>query len=130
MTDFDPREFYRRYIEALNAHEFDRMDEFVHDEIVMHSQPSSRAELVGQLNSISGPVPDMHWEIDEILTSGDWIGARLVNTGTPVEEWLGVAPSGKKFEIVEHGIYTVRDGRFAAMSALHDEEALRKQLAG
>ncbi|MBA8807205.1 ester cyclase [Promicromonospora sukumoe] len=130
MPDFDPREFYHRYIEALNAHDFDRMDEFVHDEIVMHSRPSSRAELVEQLHSISGPVPDMHWEIDEILVSGDWIGARVINTGTPVQEWLGVAPTGKGFEIAEYGIYTVRDGRFSTMSALHDEETLRKQLVG
>jgi predicted ester cyclase len=130
MSDSNLRDFYNRYIEALNAHEFDRMDEFVHDEIVMHSQPSTRAELVAQLHTISGPVPDIHWEIDEIVTSGEWIGARLFNTGTPVEEWLGAAPTGKKFEIVEYGIYTVRDGKFWSMSALHDEDTLRKQLAG
>lgn len=130
MPDINLREFYQRYIEALNAHEFDRMNDFVHDEIVMHSQPSSRDELVAQLHSISGPVPDMHWVIDEIVTSGEWIGARLTNTGTPVQEWLGVAPTGKAFSITEYGIYTVRDGKFVAMSALHDEETLRKQLEG
>jgi hypothetical protein len=58
----DLRDFYELYIEALNAHEFDGMDEFVHESIVMHSEPSSRAALVAQLNSITDAVPDFHWE--------------------------------------------------------------------
>jgi predicted ester cyclase len=130
MSEADLRNFYGRYIEALNAHQFDRMDEFVHDSIVMHSEPSSRAALVAQLNSIVDAVPDFHWETQELALNGDSLAARLVNTGTPAKEWLGAAPTGKSIEIVEYAIYKVRDGRFLHMSAIHDAEALRKQLAG
>ncbi|WP_229372918.1 ester cyclase [Umezawaea beigongshangensis] len=52
----------------------------------------------------------------------------LTNTGTPAEEWLGVAPTGASFEIVEYAIYQVRDGRFVHMTALHDAETLKRQL--
>jgi predicted ester cyclase len=52
---------------------------------------------------------------------------RVINTGTPVKEWLGVPPSGA-FEIVEYAIYQVRDGRFVQMTALHDSAELRRQL--
>ncbi len=31
MTDVDLRNFYRHCIEALNAHQFYRMDEFIND---------------------------------------------------------------------------------------------------
>jgi predicted ester cyclase len=130
MSEADLRNFYERYIEALNARQFDRMDEFVHDSIVMHSEPSSRAALVAQLNSIVDAVPDFHWETQELALNGDSLAARLVNTGTPAKEWLGAAPTGKSIEIVEYAIYKVRDGRFLHMSAIHDAEALRKQLAG
>jgi predicted ester cyclase len=130
MPEADLRNFYERYIEALNARQFDRMDEFVHDAIVMHSEPSSRAALVAQLNSIVDAVPDFHWETQELALNGDSLAARLVNTGTPAKEWLGAAPTGKSIEIVEYAIYKVRDGRFLHMSAIHDAEALRKQLAG
>ncbi|MBJ2122657.1 ester cyclase [Arthrobacter sp. MSA 4-2] len=129
MSEFNLRDFYERYIEALNAHEFDRMDEFVHDSIVMHSEPSSRDALVAQLHSIIDPVPDFHWETQELAIHGDSLAVRLINTGTPTKEWLGAAPTGRKFEIVEYAIYTVRDGKFVHMSALHDAEALQKQLA-
>ena len=50
----------------------------------------------------------------------DRIAARVVNTGTPVKEWLGVAPTGKSNEVMEYAIYKVRDGRFVQMTNLHD----------
>lgn len=129
MSDTSLRDFYERYIEALNAHEFDRMDEFVHDSIVLHSEPSSRAAVVAQLHSITDAVPDFHWETQEIAINGDSLAVRLLNTGTPTKEWLGAAPTGRPIEIVEYAIYRVRDGKFLHMSAIHDAEALRKQLA-
>lgn len=128
MSDTNVREFYGRYIEALNAHEFDRMDEFVHDSIVMHSEPSSRAALVAQLHSITDSVPDFHWETQELAVNGDSLAARLINTGTPTKEWLGATPTGKRIEIVEYAIYRIRDGKFLHMSAIHDAEALQNQL--
>ena len=114
MSGTDLREFYLRYIGALNAHEIYRMDEFINDETT--------------LNGDIDAVPDFHWEPREIAVDGDRLAARLTNTGTPAKEWLGVAPTGASFEIVEYAIYQVRDGRFVHMTALHDAETLRRQL--
>ncbi|GAA1185562.1 ester cyclase [Pseudonocardia alaniniphila] len=130
MSGTDLRNFYERYIEALNAHEFDRMDEFVHDTITLQSEPGTRDDLVAQLRGITDAVPDFHWETQELAIDGDRLAARLINTGTPVKEWLGAAPSGASIKIVEFAIYTVRDGRFRHMSAMHDAEALQRQLTG
>jgi predicted ester cyclase len=129
MSEFNVKDFYNRYIDALNAYEFDRMDEFVHDEIVMHSEPTTRAALVAQLNSIIEAIPDFHWVTTDIAINGDSLAVRLLNTGTPITEWYGVAPTGKKIEIEEYAIYKVRDGKFLHMSAVHDAEAMKKQLA-
>lgn len=74
-------------------------------------------------------VPDLHWELKELLFDGDRLAARLVNTGTPVKEWLGVEPTGVQFEIDEYAIYQVRDGRFVHMTALHDAGELLRQLS-
>ncbi|PUB23464.1 putative ester cyclase [Promicromonospora sp. AC04] len=130
MSDIDLREFYERYIEALNAHQFDRMDEFINDKVTLNSEPGARDDVVAVLTADAEAVPDFHWDLQELAFDGDRIGARLINTGTPVKEWLGVAPTGASFEIVEYAIYQVRDGRFIHMSALHDAEVLRRQLAG
>ena len=128
MSDIDLRDFYRLYIEMLNAHEFDRMDEFISDHPSHHGEAGTRAAVVADLTGIVDAVPDFQWEVREVLVNGDRLAVRLINTGTPVKEWQGVAPSGGAFEIVEYALYQVRDGRFVQMSNLHDAEALSRQL--
>ncbi len=128
MSDSGLREFYLRYIEQLNAHEFDRMDEFIDDRTTLNGEPATRDDLIAVQRADVEAVPNLHWELEELLFDGDRLAARLVNTGTPVKEWLGVAPSGASFEIVEYAIYQVRDGRFVHMTALHDAGALLRQL--
>ncbi|OZM75428.1 ester cyclase [Pseudonocardia sp. MH-G8] len=130
MSDVDVREFYRRYIEALNAHEFDRMDEFINDETTLNGEPGTRDDVIAVLKGDADAVPDFHWELQEFAVDGDRLAARLINTGTPVKEWLGAVPTGVSFEIVEYAIYQVRGGRFVHMTALHDAEVLQRQLAG
>lgn len=128
MSETDLRDFYRRYVEAANAREFDRMDEFINDVVALHGEPAGRDAVVADLRMITDTVPDFRWEVTELLIMGDRLAARLINTGTPAKEWLGTAPTGKSFEIVEHAMYQVRDGRFVQMSNVHDVEELERQL--
>ena len=128
MSDSDLRAFYLRYIEAINAHESDRMDQFINDRTTLNGEPATREDILAVQRADVEAVPDLHWELKELLFDGDRLAARLVNTGTPVKEWLGVAPTGASFEIVEFAIYQVRDGRFIHMTALHDAAGLRRQL--
>lgn len=130
VSDSDLRRFYLRYIEELNAHKFDQMDEFINERTTLNGEPANRDDLIAVQKADVDAVPDLHWELKELLFDGDRLAARLVNTGTPVKEWLGVAPSGASFEITEYAIYQVRDGRFVHMAALHDAGELRRQLTG
>ncbi|MES0838274.1 MULTISPECIES: ester cyclase [Nocardiopsidaceae] len=130
MADFDIHEFYRRYVGELNAHKFDGMDEFIHDEVVLNGVPGTRDTVIALQKADIEAVPDLHWEVQEFLVDGDRAAVRAINTGTPVREWLGAAPTGASFEIVEYAVYEIRDGRFAQMTALHDASDLERQLAG
>jgi predicted ester cyclase len=130
MSDSDLREFYLRYIAELNAHRFDQMDEFIDDRTTLNGEPASRDDLIAVQKADVAAVPDLHWELQELLFDGDRLAARLVNTGTPVKEWLGVEPTGASFKITEYAIYQVRNGRFVHMTALHDAGEMRRQLAG
>ncbi|AYG78335.1 hypothetical protein DWB77_00442 [Streptomyces hundungensis] len=130
MSDTDLRAFYLRYIEALNAHKFDGMDEFINDRTTLNGEPATRDDLIAVQEHDVDAVPDLRWELKELLLDGDRLAAQLVNTGTPVKEWLGVTPTGASFEIVEYAIYQVRNGRFVHMTALHDAGALLWQMTG
>ncbi|WP_431882561.1 ester cyclase [Micromonospora gifhornensis] len=127
-TQEDLRTWYLRYVAALNAHEFDGMDEFINDQVLLNGRMGTRDDVLTVQRQDIDAVPDLHWEVKELLFDRNRIAVRAINTGTPVKEWLGVAPSGASFEIVEYAIYEVRDGRFVQMTALHDSAELLRQL--
>ena len=130
MADFDIHTFFRSYVAALNARDFDKMDQFVADEVSLNNQPGTRDAVVAAQKSIVDAVPNFHWVVQEFLVDGDRAAVRAVNTGTPVKEWLGVAPTGASFKIVEYAIYTIRDGRFVEMTFLMDSADAKRQLNG
>ena len=128
MTESELRDFYHRYITTLDAHEIDKMDQFVADRVMLNGEWGTRSDVVADMRSIVDAVPDFHWDLKELLIDRDRIAARVVNTGRPVKEWLGVAPTGASFEIVEYAIYKVSDGRFVEMNNLHNSADVRRQL--
>jgi predicted ester cyclase len=128
VAETDLRAWYMRYIAALNARQFDVMDEFIHDQVLLRGKSGTRGDVVADLRGIVDAVPDMHWEVDELLVDRDGIAVRAINTGTPTKMWLGVPPSGASFRIVEYAIYEVADGRFTHMTNLHDSSEVIRQL--
>jgi predicted ester cyclase len=130
MTTIDLRSFYLAYVDALNARAFDEMDRFVADEIAFGTAVYPRDAVAGSLASIIDAVPDFRWEVEEVLVDGDRLAARLRNSGTPVKEWNGVSPTGASFDVAEHAIYRVADGRFVEMMNLHDSAEVARQLRG
>ncbi|GAA0985903.1 hypothetical protein GCM10009555_062190 [Acrocarpospora macrocephala] len=130
MSDSALDNFYQRYIEVLNRHEFDRMVDFVEDHVTLNSMPSTRDEIIAVLSGITDAVPDFQWTTQEVVIDGNRLAARLINTGTPIKEWLGAKPNGNSFRIVEFAVYEVREGRFVHLSSVHDAESLHRQLTG
>ncbi|MCO1616042.1 MULTISPECIES: ester cyclase [Micromonospora] len=128
MTQNDLRNWYLRYVAALNAHEFDGMDEFINDTVMLNGEPGTRDDVIAVQKHDVDAVPDLRWKVEELLFDRDRIAVRAINYGTPVKEWLGVPPSGASFEVVEYAIYKVSDGRFVQMTALHDSAEMLRQL--
>jgi predicted ester cyclase len=58
-------------------------------------------------------IPDMMFEIKEVLVAGDRVVVRGEVTGTPSGDLFGVPHSGKSFRIMAVDIQTIRDGRIA-----------------
>ena len=58
-------------------------------------------------------IPDMKFDIKEVLVSGDRVIVRGEVSGTPAGDLFGVAHTGKSFRIMAIDIQTVRDGKIA-----------------
>jgi ketosteroid isomerase-like protein len=58
-------------------------------------------------------IPDMRFEIKEVLVAGDRVIVRGEVTGTPAGDLFGVPHTGKSFKIMAIDIQTIRDGKIA-----------------
>src|SRR5256885_15511522 len=58
-------------------------------------------------------IPDMKFEIKEVLVAGDRVIVRGEVTGTPAGDLFGVPHSGKSFRIMAMVIQTLIDGKIA-----------------
>jgi ketosteroid isomerase-like protein len=58
-------------------------------------------------------IPDMRFEMREVLVAGDRVIVRGEVTGTPAGELFGVPHTGKSFRIMAIDIQTIRDGKIA-----------------
>ena len=56
-------------------------------------------------------IPDMRFEIKEVLVAGDRVVVRGEVTGTPAGDLFGVPHSGKSFRIMAIDIQTIQDGK-------------------
>jgi ketosteroid isomerase-like protein len=63
--------------------------------------------------NFANPIPDMTFDIKEVLVAGDRVVVRGEVAGTPASELFGVPHTGRSFRIMAVDIQTVRDGRIA-----------------
>jgi predicted SnoaL-like aldol condensation-catalyzing enzyme len=89
----------------------------------------TREQLAEVFKGIGAAVPNLHWEIKDLMVNGDTIIVRGKATGTPTCEFWGVKPTGKSFNTMSIDIFAARDGKLA--SAFHVENwsyAVEQQL--
>jgi len=73
--------------------------------------------------------PDVQMEIVELIAEGDKVVGRFTCSATHLGEWLGQAPTGRRFERVDEvSLFRFRDGRIAYAWSLEDTQGRLRQL--
>jgi ketosteroid isomerase-like protein len=72
-----------------------------------------RETSIKVVSNFASTIPDMKFEIREVLVAGDRVIVRGEVTGTPSGELFGVPHSGNSFRIMAVDIQTIRDGKIA-----------------
>jgi predicted ester cyclase len=125
----DLREFYRNYLDVLNNRRFDELAGLFHDQVRLNGELVTRDEVMAAMRyTTTEAVPDLIWTVQDVVVDGDRLAARLVDTGTPEQEWLGIRPTGGMFEVDEAALYRIRDGRVDDMWFVVDTGAAQRQL--
>ena len=76
--------------------------------------------FVKSIQAFGQMIPNLNWSPQEVLKDGNRYIVRSIATGTPVQPFFGVAPTGKSFQIMSIDIHTVENGKI--MSSYHIEE--------
>lgn len=72
-----------------------------------------RDTSISVVSNFANSIPDMKFDIKEVLVSGDRVIVRGEVTGTPAGDLFGVPHTGKSFRIMAIDIQTIRDGKIA-----------------
>ena len=87
-----------------------------------------RDKVAAGFKYLGAVIPNLHWIIKEVLTSGDRIVVRGEATGTPVLEFFGVKPTGRSFRIMSVDTFTVKDGKLSKAYHVENWTAAIKQI--
>ena len=72
-----------------------------------------RETSIKVVSNFADTIPDMTFEINEVLVAGDRVVVRGEVSGTPSGDLFGVPHSGKSFRIMAVDIQTIKDGKIA-----------------
>ena len=90
----------------------------------------SRDEFVEQMVGFGQLIPDMTWNIEEMIVSGNRVIVRGRAFGTPKGPMFGVDGKGKSWDIMSIDIHTVENGKIVTSYHIEDWAGAIRQLKG
>jgi predicted ester cyclase len=81
---------------------------------------NSRDEVIAGIGQRLKSVPDLKWEIKEILVSGNQVTVRGEATGTPAGEFMGAPHTGKSFKLMSIDVHTLEGGKMVRSYHIED----------
>jgi len=133
MSEADNRRLVEEAFEAINAHDPDRYVQLVDASYVMEN-PASPTPILGRervkqfMAMYFNAFPDFHYDIEQIIVSGDWVVSRWRVTGTHKGEFNGIPATNRQVTSRGCTVTEIRNGRIAKTSVHYDQLAVLQQL--
>ena len=93
----------RRLYDLINAGDIDGFDEVMAEDVVEHEElpglAPTREGIKDFFRMYIAAFPDLRFEPEDVLTSGDKVVARVRATGTHRGEFMGTPPTGKRIDV-------------------------------
>ena len=88
-----------------------------------------RDQVIAAIAGRHKAVPDLKWEIKEVLVLGNRVVVRGEASGTPAGDFLGVPHGGKSFKLMSIDVHTIEGGKIARSYHVEDWIAAVRQLS-
>ena len=89
---------------------------------------NSRDEVIAGVAQRLKSVPDLRWEIKDVLVSANQVTVRGEATGTPAGEFMGAPRSGKSFKVMSIDVHTIEGGKMVRSYHIEDWIGAVRQL--
>jgi predicted ester cyclase len=93
-----------------------------------NEQCAPRERAIAGIKSRGETIPDLKWEIKELIVAGNEVIVRGEASGTPVAPLYDVQPTGKGFKIMSIDIHTIEGGRIVRTYHLEDWAGAMRQV--
>lgn len=122
MSEEIDKALVRRWVEeVINAGDLDAADEIF--------SPELAADARTWVAPFRESFPDVDMRVVELIAEGSRVVGRFLCSGTHLGEWMGRAPTGRRFEdIDEVYFFTVEGGRIVEFWGLEDTARRLEQL--
>jgi predicted ester cyclase len=138
MND-DPKALISRlYAEGINRRDAVAAAAFYTEDTKNHTRTVGREGMQKVFEALFRTFPDFHYRIDEATAEDDRVVCKVTMTGTHMGDPLmpqafsgmltGVAPTGKKVEVLQFHSFRTRGDRISEHSAVRDDLGMCKQL--
>ena len=133
--DFDLKTMYEGYLHTVNNAETaarENLYKYAQSRVTHNLQDATLDEFRGFLEANAGVVDDLRLTVTELIVDEETqqIASRIVLTGTPKEEFMGVQPTGRAMRFPEHAMYKLDGGKIAYVWAVRDADTLKESLKG
>jgi predicted ester cyclase len=90
---------------------------------------NTRDEVMAGVGQRLRAIPDLKWEIKEVLVSGNRVIVRGEATGTPAGELMGTSTNGKSFKLMSLDVHTLEGGKIARTYHVEDWQGAFRQVS-
>lgn len=122
----------RLWDQLVNRGRMEAVDEFVspdfHDHTPLPGQPCCVNGLRQRLEVLHGAFPDFESHILETVAEGDKVVLLVRSSGTQQRDFVGMPPTGRRFEIQEIHILRLAGGRMVEHWGIPDFLGMLQQL--
>jgi hypothetical protein len=91
---------------------------------------NTRDQVIAGIGQRLKSVPDLRWDIKEVLVFGNQVTVRGEATGTPSAEFMGAPHSGKSFRLMSIDVHTLDGGKMVRSYHIEDWMGAVRQLTG
>ena len=88
-----------------------------------------REQVIAAIAGRHKAIPDLRWEIKEVVESANRVIVRGEASGTPAGDFMGVRHGGKSFKLMSIDVHTIADGKLIRSYHLEDWMGAVRQLS-